>query len=145
MNKPIVTAVALFGAGLTVQPNPPPFVPPTRCQPPAAIERSAIGLPEARGKATGADVWALFFHPLTANRKIKIVWRMTGAGKFTVAAFSPAGRRIDPDSAPVAHGSSNWTREGDEWGTWFTFPAPGCWDLHVTRAGSSGDLWIDVP
>jgi hypothetical protein len=141
----VVIPLALsVSVGWTGQPNAMPFMPPTRCQPPAPVKRSATGFPEARGTATNAEVWALFFHPLTANRRVKIAWRMTGAGKFTAAAYSPLGTRIDPASGPVVHDSSNWTHDGDEWGTWFEFPTPGCWDLHVSRDGSAGDLWIDV-
>jgi len=76
MKKVVLSVVIPLGlsvsVGWTGQPNPTPFVPPTRCQPPAAINKSAIGLPEARGSATNVEVWALFFHPLTANRRVKI-------------------------------------------------------------------------
>jgi hypothetical protein len=148
MNKLILAAVALTALCLPLgQVDPAPFVPPTQCRPSAVMSASKGGLPEVHGTATNAELWALFFHasrPFTANQKVKIVWRMTGAGKFTVAAYSPAGRRVDPESGPDPHGASTWTREGDEWGTWFTFPTSGCWDLHVTRAGSTGDVWVDV-
>jgi hypothetical protein len=151
MNNSILAAVALatlcLGAGWTGQADRAPFVPPTQCQPAAVMSKSTTGMPEVQGKATNADVWALFFHParpFTANQKVKIVWRMTGTGKFTVAAYSPSGRRVDPESGPDSHSSSTWTHDGDEWGTWFIFPASGCWDLHVSRAGSAGDVWVDV-
>lgn len=133
-----------IGLGWAGQSTMTPFVPPTRCEPPAARTKSAIGIPEAQGRATNASIWALFFHPLTANRRVKIAWKMTGTGKFTVSAYSPIGQRSDPVSGPDPHGSSNWIHEGDEWGTWFEFPTPGCWDLHAARDGSSGDLWIEV-
>ena len=32
---------------------------------------------------------------------------------FTVAAYNPAGRRVDPDSGPVSHESSSWTHDGE--------------------------------
>jgi hypothetical protein len=121
------------------------FIPPTQCQPPAPTNPSAVGFPEARGTADNATVWALFFDPLTVNReRVKVVWRMTGTGKFTAAAYSPSGRRIDPVWGPVPHPNSTWRRDGEEWGTAFRFPTPGCWVLHVSREGSAGDVWVDV-
>jgi hypothetical protein len=121
-----------------------PFEPPTTCGTPASISKSAIGFPEARAVGTNAETWALFFNPLQAKRRVKIVWRMTGSGRFAVVAFNPNGTRLAAESPPDFHSSSNWQRSGDEWGTWFTFPEPGCWDLHVSRDGSSADLWIEV-
>jgi hypothetical protein len=120
-----------------------PFEPPTKCGAPASIVKSAIGLPEARAVGN-AGVWALFFNPLSAKRRVKIVWRMTGSGQFRVVAYNPKGTRIEPDEGPVFHPSSNWQRSGEEWGTWFTFPDAGCWDLHPSRDGSSADLWVEV-
>lgn len=151
MNKLLLAAVPLtvlcWHAGWAGQVNPPSFVPPTQCQPAAVLSKSTTGMPEVQGKAINAEVWALFFHqfrPFTANQKVKIVWRMTGTGRFTVAAYSPAGRRVDPESGPEPHGASTWIHDGDEWGTWFIFPTSGCWNLHVSRAGSAGDVWVDV-
>jgi hypothetical protein len=140
-------ATLCLRAGSTRQPNPAPFVPPTQCEAANVLSRSTIGLPEVQGKATNAEVWALFFHgyqPFMVNRRVKIVWRMTGIGKFTVAAYHPRSRRVDPDSGPVSHESSTWQHDGDEWGTWFMFPSSGCWDLHVTREGAAGDIWVQV-
>jgi hypothetical protein len=126
----------------------PPFAPPTACGTPTPIGKSAIGLPEARAVAVNAEVWTLFFHPVsqpvTANRRVKIVWRMTGAGRFGVSAYSPDGLRVEPETGPDFHPSSNWARPGDEWGTWFKFPVAGCWNLHASRDNSYGDVWIEV-
>ena len=121
-----------------------PFVPPTECGTPATITKSSIGFPEARANGSDSEAWALFFHPLSAKRRIKIVWRMAGRGQFRVTAYSPKGSRIEPETPPVRHTSSNWQRSGDEWGTWFQFPAAGCWLLHTTREGASANLWIEV-
>ena len=51
-----------------------------------------------------------------------------------------------PSSGPDPHpGGSNWQRPGDEWGTTFDFPQPGCWQLQVTRgAGLTASVWIIV-
>jgi len=71
------------------------FAAPTKCEAAASISRSAIGLPEARAAGNNAEAWALFFNPLYATRRVKIVWRMTGSGRFAVAAYSPNGTRIE--------------------------------------------------
>ncbi|HKF38789.1 MAG TPA: hypothetical protein VKB35_17980 [Ktedonobacteraceae bacterium] len=75
---------------------------------------------------------------------MKIVWRMTGSGSFTVVALGPQGMNVPPSQGPIAHLGSNWNRPGDEWGTVFYFPVAGCWDLHATRGTSSGDVWLVV-
>jgi hypothetical protein len=96
-------------------------------------------------RSADMTIWALFFQrPIGVNKDVKIVWRMTGTGAFQVRAYQPLGRTTLPTDGPTEHLGSNWDKPGDEWGTWFTFPAAGCWDLHVTRGRSSGDLWIDV-
>jgi hypothetical protein len=103
--------------------------------------------PEAQGKATNAELWALFFaDPLAIHTKqeVKIVWRMTGDGDFHVVARHAGNREIKPVWGPEGHGSSNWNRPGGEWGTGFSFPTSGCWDLHATRDTAAGDVWIMV-
>lgn len=103
------------------------------------------GLPEAQGTATGVQLWALFFAdmPLHPKQEIKIVWRMTGAGDFQLAALGPRGIHIPPDWIQ-SHDGSNWQRPGEEWGSGITFSVAGCWDLHATRGPSSGDVWLVV-
>jgi hypothetical protein len=122
-----------------------PFHPPVHCEAPAAMAKSSIGLPEAQGRISGGSLWALFFQPLAPGGDgVKIVWRVTGTGAFSVKAYSPSGAMLAPDWGPQMHDGSNWDRPGDEWGTKFVFPTAGCWDLHVTRGQASGDLWMDV-
>jgi hypothetical protein len=58
--------------------------------------------------------------------------------------YSPKRTRLESDERPTFHPSSNWPRSGEDSGTWFTFPEPGCWELHASRDGSSGDLWVEV-
>jgi hypothetical protein len=116
------------------------------CRPPSPMRpASPQGLPETQGTATGAQLWALFFAdmPIHPKQEIKIVWRMTGAGDLHLVAVGPRGLRIPPDWTQY-HESSNWQRPGQEWGSGFTFPSPGCWDLHATRGTSSGDVWLVV-
>jgi len=114
------------------------------CQPLSPITTSAIGLPEVRGTANGqTSLWALLFSPLVAHQQVKIVWRMTGDGNLQVVARGPNGMSVKPDWI-TPHDSSNWNRPGDEWGTGFTLPTPGCWDFHATRGTAFGDIWLIV-
>jgi hypothetical protein len=75
---------------------------------------------------------------------VKIVWRMTGSGDFTIVALGPSGMKIPPSQGPIKHLGSDWNRPGDEWGTVFTFPVAGCWDLHATRGNAFGDVWLEI-
>ena len=116
------------------------------CKPPSPRHPTPPqGLPEVRGTATGVQLWALFFAdmPIHPKQEIKIVWRMTGAGDLHLVAVSPRGIRIPPDWTQY-HAGSNWQRPGQEWGSGFTFPVAGCWDLHATRGTSFGDVWLVV-
>ena len=104
---------------------------------------SAIGLPEMRADARGGEVWALLLTGSTiqANRATVMSWRATGSGAFQVVAIRPDGEQLSPTSGPDLHGGSNWDRPGEEWGTTFIFPQPGCWQLNVTRGAM---LYADV-
>jgi hypothetical protein len=105
------------------------------------------GWPEVRGTITGGELWALFDGadlPAPQGVQNKIIWRMTGSGVFTVIARGPNGQTLKPAWGPERHGGSNWNRPGDEWGSGFTFPVGGCWDLHATRQDLSGDVYIEV-
>lgn len=108
---------------------------------------SSLGLPELHADAFGGDVWALLLSGPTiwANSAVSIVWKATGSGAFNVFASGPGDSQLAPTSGPNPHGGSNWQRPGDEWGTTFTFPQPGCWELHASRGASlSGDVWLMV-
>ena len=121
-----------------------PFQPPTECGPITTV--STQGIPEAQGRSADLTVWALFFlRPFEAHKDVKIVWRVTGTGSFQVRGYQPLGATALPTWVQQ-HGGSNWEKPGDEWGTGFNFPSAsaGCWDLHITRGKSSGDLWIEV-
>jgi hypothetical protein len=117
------------------------------CQPASPVDNSPVG-PEAQGTGFNAEFWALIEStsgiPPLAKTEVKIVWRMTGSGDFSIIAVGPDGVKVSPSQGPVEHGGSNWNRPGDEWGTLFTFPLAGCWDLHAARSNASGDVWFKV-
>jgi hypothetical protein len=116
------------------------------CQPSPA-QPSKNGFPEIQGtmKSTG-ELWALlFFDKAQANTEEKIVWRITGTGKqFDIFAQHEDGTIIHPIWGPAYHGGSNWERPGDEWGTGFNFPKPGCWTLTATLGATSGEIRLMV-
>ncbi len=70
------------------------------------------------------------------NEEVKIVWRSTGAGSFSIEADGPSSESIDPVWGSDPHDSSRWDRPGKEWGTGWLFPSVGCWTFDV----SHGDL-----
>lgn len=110
---------------------------------------------EARAVATGdATVWALFVTTtpmefggpvhVSVDDEVKIVWRATGTGPFVVVAQGPDGQRLDPDWGPELHTGSNWLRPGQEWGTGWTIPEPGCWTFSVIRDDVRARLGVDA-
>jgi hypothetical protein len=94
---------------------------------------------------SAGELWALlFFDKAQVNQEEKIVWRITGTGKqFDIYAQHTDGTIIHPIWTTY-HGGSNWDRPGDEWGTGFNFPEPGCWTLTVTRGATTGDIRLAV-
>jgi hypothetical protein len=111
------------------------------CTPPAAVQASETGLDSTRG-----SFWALFFGPIppSVGKEIKVVWRMTGTGAFAFRVSDADGKTVPLAWGPQGHLGSNWNHPGDEVGTGFNFPHPGCWNIHVARTDASGDLWLDV-
>jgi hypothetical protein len=115
--------------------------------PPNAQLGGSDALPERQGAGDGATLWALFFPTqpvLTAGQEIKVVWRMTGSGDFSISAAGPDGAVVKPAWGPEPHSSSTWTRPGDEWGTGWIFPAAGCWTIRAKRTSGSGYLVLRV-
>lgn len=78
------------------------------------------------------------------QQEIKVVWRMTGSGDLSINATGPDGKVLKPEWGPESHGSSNWDRPGDEWGTGWVFPSAGCWTINATRTNGSGYLVLRV-
>jgi hypothetical protein len=92
------------------------------------------------------ELWALlFFGMAIADVENKIVWRITGTGETpTIQAEHEDGTVILPFWGPQYHEDSTWERPGDEWGTSFKFPKPGCWTLTVNSGSTSGEIRLDV-
>ena len=106
---------------------------------------SSGGFPEQQGVAVDATLWALFFgDKVVAGQEIKVVWRMTGSGSLSISATGPDAKIIQPKWGPESHGSSNWDRPGEEWGTGWVFPSAGCWTINATRTNGSGYLVLRV-
>lgn len=132
----------------SLTPTTAPVLIPRTCQPPTPIHTTPQdqgSMPELHGIGHNAELWVLLFEdPIVAKQEAKIVWRMTGTGDFHIVALSPHGTRLSPSSGPDLHTGSSWNRPGDEWGTLFTFPTPGCWNMHAIRSQASGDIWLMV-
>jgi hypothetical protein len=121
--------------------------PSVTCPATAELAAGGAGLPEREGAGRGATLWALFFPTgprIVAGTEIKVAWRMTGTGDFSISATGPGGTTVRPSWGPEGHGGSTWTRPGDEWGTGWIFPTPGCWTFVARRLGSAASLSIVV-
>ncbi|SRR5713226_1546467 len=118
------------------------------CAPAAPFHgwKTLDGLPEAGVDSKRGSFWALFFNPVPppSGKEIKVVWRMTGSGEFAFRVSDAAGATVPLVWGPESHSGSNWDRPGDEVGTGFSFPHAGCWEIHVARSDSQGDLWLEV-
>lgn len=118
---------------------------PAGCQP-SKIQTSPNGFREIQGDMSSeGELWALlFFETAHANEEVKIVWRITGEGDgFEAQAQSEQGAILQPIWKQY-HEGSNWQRPGQEWGTGFNFPEPGCWTITVTHGETTGTISLDV-
>ena len=116
------------------------------CQPASPLVEN-----ETRGTTGGGvGLYGLIFFagtafPIHVGDEVKIVWRMTGDGDLTATVTSPAGIAVPLSWGPVAHtAGSSYTRPGDEWGVGYQFTQPGCWQLHLARNNTQGDVWLNV-
>jgi hypothetical protein len=117
----------------------------SRCEP-SKIQKSQNEFLEIQGNMkSDGELWALlFFETVHANEDEKIVWRITGEGdQFHTQAQSEEGMILTPIWTEY-HGGSNWQRPGQEWGTGFNFPMPGCWKITVTRGETTGEIALKV-
>lgn len=113
----------------------------TQVQPPADV--SGLEMRLLPGDLVG---WALLFTgelPWPLGEEIKVAWRVDGAGELSAVSIGPSGEEVEPDHL-IAHGGSNWERPGDEWGSSWTFPRAGCWELRVTRGNDSASIRVLV-
>jgi hypothetical protein len=104
---------------------------------------------EVQGTATGGTVWAWFMqsYPPQAGVEDKTIWRLDGPNTAYPPVFTmigPANARGHLDWGPAYHMSSTWNRPGDEYGTGLLFPVAGCWDVHVSVGGVTGDVYVVV-
>jgi hypothetical protein len=103
--------------------------------------------PEIRGTASsGIEIWSLVF-PSPAPRAgtdTKVIIRMTGSGEPLIYADGPLAVQIRPIRGPQGRLGSSWNRPGNEWGTFFTFPSAGCWNIRVVRATGRGSIPLSV-
>ena len=115
------------------------------CRPASPSSRTSFSMPQVQGRVPGGELWALIFNawPIRARQANKIAWRMTGEGELHLVAYGPGGRTVQPADF-IPHSGSNWQQPGSEWGSTFTFPAPGCWDVRATRDTIAGDVWFLV-
>ncbi|TDC05145.1 hypothetical protein E1267_20555 [Nonomuraea longispora] len=65
-------------------------------------------------------------------------------GPLRVAASLPDGTAATLVRGPEEHGGSSRRRPGQEWGTGFVFPEPGCWKVELTRTRGAGHVLLDV-
>lgn len=131
----------VLGLGMTLaacQPEPDTPVPTPVCVPsPTTIDETS-GYPEIEFPASEGTLWALLEAPggeLHAGTPAHILWKMTnGRGDIRLTAIHESGVRTGPSYGPVSREyRSKWEHEGQEWGSEFDFPLPGCWRIVVSR------------
>ncbi len=75
------------------------------------LHPSSFSIPEVQGVANHSELWALIESttgvPPRAKSLVKIVWRMTGTGIFSLLALDAHGHRMLPTQGPALHGGSN--------------------------------------
>lgn len=110
---------------------------------PSASRPRQGGSSEIEATATGGTAWALVEGgtPVPVKDDFKIIWRVTGGGHLSLVAVDGARDTLRPLGVEP-HSGSDWHRPGDEWGTAWNLPQPGCWDVHVERGSTTGDIWL---
>lgn len=114
------------------------------CSPPTPLDAAD---PEIRATTSSGQAWGLTMParvPLRAGDPLKIVWRVTGHGPLRVRVTGPGRARVPLTFGPEPHAASTYSRPGDEWGTGYRFPRPGCWHIHLARTDVAGDVWFRV-
>jgi hypothetical protein len=139
--RALAGGLLLAGCAADPAPDPPAPVPPSAACPPSADLVPA----EQQGTGDGVTLWALFFSArAVTGQETKAVWRITGAGDLTLTAVGPSNTSVTPTWGPELHQGSSFDRPGDEFGTGWIFPAPGCWTFTATRGQHTANLTIRV-
>lgn len=122
--------------------------------PEAATVVSSDAWTEIRAEGDGIEAGGLLFPtaPIADGQRasfppgaeVKIVWRATGEGDLDLVARGPSGELVEPAFGPQAHMGSNWDRPGEEWGSGWVFPEPGCWTIVLDRGGSRVEIVVEV-
>ena len=109
------------------------------------FDTSGRALAEIEATSAEIEAWGLLWEtpPLPVEFEIKMVWRVTGSGDFEIRAVNE-GTEADLLFGPTLHEESNFNRPGDEWGTAFVFPSPGCWDVQIVRGDATAHVWVEV-
>lgn len=99
-----------------------------------------------KGTTTGGSFYAQTGQSVSADVESKIVLRVTGQGPLNLTAIGPDGQSITPKDLVAHTAGSSWDGivPGDEWGSFWVFPTPGCWDLHAVRGAVVGDVYVDT-
>ena len=134
-----VLTVALFLLiAAACQPVPATPIPTPVCVPSPMTIDEPSGYPEIEFPASEGTLWALLETPggeLHAGTPAHILWKMTnGRGDIRLTAIHESGVRTGPSYGPISREyRSKWEHEGQEWGSEFDFPLPGCWRIVVSR------------
>ena len=140
--------LALAGCGSSAKP-----VSARRHRPRGLVRRPspiAVGNqgPEITGRGRGAQLHGLIMVPRfpISRRAPKRQDRV--ADDRQRPAQARGLRRARPQACPLAwieqHGGSNYRRPGDEWGSGYRFPRPGCYRLTARRTVGSAEAWLRV-
>ena len=99
-----------------------------------------------RVPARSGRAWAFAFNelPATVGQDVKVIWRVTGKGPLRVMFRDPSGDRHPLEWGPDEHSASSFVHPGREWGTGFSFDAPGCWTVRVARTGTVATVGVRV-
>lgn len=139
------SAIALLLCAVAPGAAPPPVtaqitVP---CQSVSPVDTSAGVLV---GHSRGGHFYAAVPQSVSIDTETKVVVRVTGTGPLHISAIGPDQMTLSPTYIdPHIYGSSySSVLPGDEWGTGWKLPMPGCWDLHAERTGTSGDIYFNA-
>ncbi len=110
----------------------------------------ALSTPQAELPATGGRAWVWFQSalPPVAGKAVKVVWKFDGTtagnGSFGLRLDKSGGSSVGPIGGEF-HMSSSWTLgSGFEWGSFFAFQSPGCWQVRAHDGQVKATIRVDV-